>query len=638
QENLSHNYSQIANIYSLRSQDSLALLYAEQAVKFSEQANKIDYAAEHSSFVAVELARLGRFSEAQTHVNRAVDYLDKLEAGRPRDYTEANVLINAGEVAARSSDVPRALSCYDKAEALINLDEGHMLPTIKLLRDRAKVFAAAGQKDKAHSDLTRAIGLIERNRANLETSDQRIQFLAASHSTFDQLISLDVDAFGHTSEAYGISESSRARALLDKVSDDNESAEHRRTDANRFTKDAYQTGQVTPLQLSEVQSRLPADLTLLEYVVTGQRTYVFLVTRSRFKVLESAATSELLDRLVHAYVSDLQQLAPLDDLNEKARMLYDLLIKPVEQEISGNGTLCIVPDEALHFLPFAALIDRSDKYLVDSHPLTYAPSASVLIRCIKEYQSKQAQNLDKILAVGDPEFDRDSFSNLSPLPDAEREAIESGRLYGPASVVLTRGQATEPSVVAAMKGCDVVHLALHCLVVEGSPGLAALVLAGAAPSKSLAVQASGPAVRATAGASSPERSAGRSLALPQASVNDPNDGLLFLKELDHIRLPRTKLVVLSACQSGLGQYYRGEGIVSLIRPFLSSGVPTVVASLWPVNSEATSDLMVEFHGQRKLANKRVGDALRDAQIKLRQNDQFSHPYYWAPFIAVGADN
>jgi CHAT domain-containing protein len=79
-------------------------------------------------------------------------------------------------------------------------------------------------------------------------------------------------------------------------------------------------------------------------------------------------------------------------------------------------------------------------------------------------------------------------------------------------------------------------------------------------------------------------------------------------------------------------------MVSLIRPFLASGVPTVAASLWPVNEQATSDLMIEFHRQRRLANKSAGSALQAAEIKLSESALFKHPYYWAPFILVGADN
>jgi CHAT domain-containing protein len=178
------------------------------------------------------------------------------------------------------------------------------------------------------------------------------------------------------------------------------------------------------------------------------------------------------------------------------------------------------------------------------------------------------------------------------------------------------------------------------MIEEGSPGLAALMLAGADPGKTGVRDALKPSAKAGSRTltSDANRRSAPSGTLPREPVEDPNDGLLFLRELQHIKLPHTKLVVLSACQSGLGQYYRGEGIVSLIRPFLASGVPTVAASLWPVNEQATSDLMIEFHRQRRLANKSAGGALQAAEIKLSESAAFKHPFYWAPFILVGADN
>ncbi|HSB08131.1 MAG TPA: CHAT domain-containing protein [Blastocatellia bacterium] len=626
-DNLAYNYSLIAQIYSTRSHNPLALLYAEQAVTYSLQANNNSYAAEFSSFAAVEQSRLNRLDEAEAQLQRAFDYVNKLQPGQPRDYAEADVLINAGEIAARSGQTSRALAYYEKAEALTKLGEGHVVATINILRDRARVYAASGQTGRARDDLIRAIDLIEKNRAKLETSDERIEFFAASRSTFDQLISLNAEAPALTSEAFRVSESSRARSLLEEASG---RAAMRERDGSTPQGFADSPKPVNPLKLSEVQSQLPEEIALLEYVVTEQCTYVFLVTRSRFKVLKSPANTAVLDRLVHEYVSELQEKGPLDEVNGKARILYDYLIKPAEEEIRGNASLCIVPDEALHFLPFAALVDPAGEYLIKAHRLTYAPSASALVRCIKESGARPRKDLERMLAVGNPDFNRESFANLKPLPDAEREAIQSGRSYAQDSVVLLRDKAREAAVVESMIGCDVVHLALHCVVEEGSPGLAALVLAGASQPGNLTRPAVAPAQNgASRGA--------LSKSLPEEPVNDPNDGLLFLRELYRIKLPRTKLVVLSACQSGLGQYYRGEGIVSLIRPFLISGVPAVVASLWPVDSAATADLMIEFHRQRGLAHLPAGVALQAAQNKLRENAPSQHPYYWAPFILVGAD-
>ena len=139
---------------------------------------------------------------------------------------------------------------------------------------------------------------------------------------------------------------------------------------------------MNPLTLTEVQKALPDDLRLVTYSVTNQGTFIFLVTRSGFEWAESPATTEVLDQVVQDYVSSLKRIAPLDELSEKARALYRYLIGPIEGRLSDGKRLCIVPDKTLNFLPFAALVDGSGKYLIDSYRLTYAPSASVLARCL----------------------------------------------------------------------------------------------------------------------------------------------------------------------------------------------------------------------------------------------------------------
>ena len=639
--NLAHNYSEIADIYRLRSKHALSLFYAKEALAYATQATDLKYAAEYSSFIAIEHARLNQLEEAEAELKNALEYLNRVEGGSERDFTEALVLINAGEVAVRSGDVSRALEYYSNAKMLTERGEGTTLAALEVLRGRASAYSASGQAEKAHSDLMEAIGLIEKYWAQITASEERSQFLDATHSVFDQLIHLDATALARPSEAFELSERARARTLLEEIGRDKTPGRRPGLDGSPGdSPDISRASQkVTALKLGEVQSYLDDDSMLLEYTVTSKGTFLFLITRSEFKLVQSDATTEILDRLVRDYISDLRRLVPENELNEKAGVLYDYLIKPVKEEVSKKANLWIVPDKALHFLPFAGLVDRSNNsYLIDSQSLTltYAPSASVLAQCISKERSSRSMSPEKILAVGNPLLNSEYFSNLAPLVDAESEARRSASVYAPGSVVLVGEQATEPRVRASIADCDVAHLALHCLVEESSPWLAALVLAGAKPTGGPAGAGNVPS-SAQSAANTRDRTA-EAKSLPPEPTVDADDGLLYLNELYKIRLPHTRLVVLSACESGLGQYYRGEGIVSLVRPLLAAGVPTVVASLWPVNSQATSDLMIAFHNQRKLANRRTGQALHDAQLKVRNSDRFRHPFYWAPFIAVGANN
>ncbi len=607
---LANNWLAIAEIYRLLGNHSLALLFAKQAITSLNQAKDNSRAAQASAFIAIEHERLGQPDQAEKELRQAFDYLEKTEPGQRSSFTEPMVLTRAGEMAALLPDTARAVAYFSKAEALLEQGEEKTVRLMGVLRGRAEAYAKAKEFDKARLDLESAVGLIEGYRAGIADSADRRAFLDASQSVFDQLISLDVSVFGRQTEAFDFSEESRARTLLDALSSGKDVDRSKLASRKDRLNDSLRDKRVKSLRLGEVQAALPDDLRLLTYSVTRQRTYVFLVTRSSLEVAELPVTTETLDRLVEEYVSGLKAKAALDELSEQARQLYEYLIAPVEGRLGDGKALCIVPDKALHFLPFAALIDRAGEYLIKSYRLTYAPSASALVRCIEESRVKRESKNEKILAVGNPQFDRDAFPTLANLQDAEREASESAAYY-PKSVILSGADATEVHLRAALKDCDVAHLAVHCLVDEKSPWLAALVLA---------------------------KRTGVDQRLGSGSESSPVDGMLYLNEIYEISLPRARLVVLSACQSGLGQYYRGEGIVSLIHPFLAMRVPTVVASLWSVDSQATAALMVDFHRERKSTNPRAGDALRAAQIKMARSDAYAHPFYWAPFVAVGSNN
>jgi CHAT domain-containing protein len=633
---LAYNYFEIARIYSLRNNHSLALLCAQQALSYCDDETNSGYAAEFSSFVALENSRLNHIEEAEANLDRAFKYLEATGQGTSRNMTEARVLINGIQVAAQSGHTERALGYFARAESLAKDAEGTSLLMIDLLQARAGAQIASGDNDGARSDLIRAVSLIESYRANLATSEQRSQFLDASHRIYDQLISIDVGALNRLPEAFELSERSRARALLEEISQSS-SVDDQLVDQSGETSSGKsgRSAPVAPLSLGDIQSQLPDDLTVLQYAVTGNGSYLFLITRSELKVKATTATTETLDQLAREYISLLQSIAPLDEVKAKGQELYDYLIKPVEKELSGAVNLIIVPDKALHFLPFPGLVDGNNRYLIDSYRLSYAPSASVLIRCLKEDEAHTGGGTERILAVGNPSPLSENSRRLPPLHDAEREADQSARFYDPSSLTITGARATEPAVRSAMMECDVAHLAVHCVVDDRSPWLAALVLAGTTPAQDAPLSGRAESTPTVGTDVRETRSSALINAVPYEPVGDANDGMLYLNEFYGIKLPRTRLVVLSACKSGLGQYYRGEGIVSLVRPLLAAGVPTIVASLWPVDSKATSDLMIEFHRQRKRsAGTLAAEALRKAQVELART--YPHPYYWAPFIVVGS--
>jgi CHAT domain-containing protein len=331
-------------------------------------------------------------------------------------------------------------------------------------------------------------------------------------------------------------------------------------------------------------------------------------------VAKSPATTDELDRLVSDYLEQLKEGAGVDELADQEKSLYQLLIEPAEGIIQPGVKLCIVPDKALHLLPFAPLMDQAGHYLIAKCAITYSPSASVLIRCIREAKRKSMQPGNKTLIVGDPSFDRDRFPRLANLSSARDEATAIRSFY-PGSKLLVGDEATKTVVRSELKSCQIFHFAGHCVIDERSPWQAALLLAK-------------PRI--------PDDTHGVQLTNSQTGMTD-QDELLYLQEAYELEMPHLKLAVLSACESGLGRFYRGEGIVSLVRPFIAARVPTVVATLWAVESQSTDEFMEMFHRLRSSGAISTGDALRQTQLKIVEQNPDRSPYYWAAFIVEGSD-
>jgi CHAT domain-containing protein len=286
-----------------------------------------------------------------------------------------------------------------------------------------------------------------------------------------------------------------------------------------------------------------------------------------------------------------------------AQRLYDILIKPVEPWLDKTKLLCIVPDKFLHYLPFGAVVSSdTGHYLVEDFAMVQAPSSTVFVNC-SEQASKKVVSEETLLSVGDPQFDPKAFPKLDRLPAAGREAEEvAGFYYAPR--LLLRERATERAIRSEIGRANVLHFALHYIVNKHSSLRSQMALA--APS-------------------------------PRDEGDQKDDGVWQVSEIVQMKLPIARLVVLSACQTGIERQYKGEGALSIVRPFLVAGVPVVVASLWPVDSESTEKLMVSFHRHRTRDHFPTAAALRLAQLEMIRGEdiRYREPYYWAAFTAIG---
>jgi CHAT domain-containing protein len=225
----------------------------------------------------------------------------------------------------------------------------------------------------------------------------------------------------------------------------------------------------------------------------------------------------------------------------------------------------------------------------------------VFLTCIEEAKRKESLGSERLLSVGNPRFDGSLFKGLSSLPAAKKEAEKIAEYYRD-SITLTNSDAKEGLVKSEMQEATVIHFATHSILDEESI-LRSKIL----------------------------------LTKETANITEGNDGVLEAHEIYNAQLPKTQLVVLSSCQSGIDRYYKGEGMMSLARSFMAAGVPTVVASLWKVDSDAAADLMIEFHRLKQQEKWSVAESLRRAKLSILKDKSspFHHPYFWSAFIAIG---
>ncbi|MBD3410683.1 MAG: CHAT domain-containing protein [Ignavibacteriales bacterium] len=340
---------------------------------------------------------------------------------------------------------------------------------------------------------------------------------------------------------------------------------------------------INTLNLEAVQDLLESDEILLSYYSADARLYLFAVSKTerRGEIIDLGA--EDLGYQVEVFRS-LVQLPSSDKYRGYAEDLYDALIKPVEDMIAGKRLL-IVPSGKLHNLPFAALSD-GDKFFVEYNPTTILPNATMLQFIVgKELDGASA----RLLAIGNP---TNSFT--SALPGAESEVVALSQIY-PGAGAFFREEAREGEIKRAMPRYDIVHFACHGLFNYEYPLLSALAL---------------------------------------APDEQGNDGRLELHEIYNVDLTNTDLVVMSACETALAQIKKNDDMVGLVRGFLYTGVPSVVASLWKVDDNATYQLMTKFYMYLKQGDAKI-DALRKAQRDMIDDPKFDHPFYWAAFALNG---
>lgn len=445
-----------------------------------------------------------------------------------------------------------------------------------------------------------------------------------------------------------------------------------RTESPRYA--ALTGGQ--PLTVAEIQQKVLDDQTvLLEYSLGTEASYLWAVTStglSLYKLPARPAVDKLATDLRAALIpAKLQRrIVGIDVMADRglgisatpfaedaagfvvaSSALYKAVVEPAAAVV-GEKRLLVVADGALNYVPFEALVKSSDSadysslpYLIKSNEIIYAPSASV-IGAIRQQDNKRAGRTMLILA--DPVFN--SNDARAHGATASATSAETRGLGIQSALTDLAGQAAAPTAeTAKMQGLPLARLAGTRTEAEQIVKLAKA--SGTQADVWLDLDASednldGRDVSkyrvlhiATHGLLDAERPQFTGLVLTLVG-NKGQDGFLRTDEVFNLRLG-APLVMLSACETGLGKEKRGEGVMGLTRAFMYAGAPTVGVSLWSVPDKSTAELMTDFY-KRLLATPAGGAAtvspsaaMRDAQLAMISGKKYSAPLYWAPFVLVG---
>lgn len=584
--------------------------------------------ADHLIAMAAVQQQLGQLDEARSTLLRAADLNLTLEDPVGYGLIHARLgrlehRMGARDAAARSLDI--ALTTYEELRArLVSPDQRatFLARWRDLYRDLIDLLIgkepdATGQGD-GPSSVARALAVSERSRARVLVellAEARINvrekidagLLEQERALLTRVSLLQSDLLeSRTGE--DDAQRRRDRRALKEALAELETLEQRIHREHRSYADLRYP---EPLDADGVQSLLPPDAALLEYVLGPERSHLFIVSRSGISYHPLPGAREIrteirtLRETIHA--TDPRSTIRFEETRTR---LSRWLLPPPAARLTQFDRLWVVPDGALYYLPFELLSIDDELHVLDRWTIGYVPSATTLVSLdrpdevihraadfvafaaptggVIDASSRETEGMRR-------EGARRTTPRFRPLPASEEEVRQIAALFPSRSLLFIGSDANksnlygEPSAQTARW----LHLASHAWIDEQEPSRSAIVL-------------------------SP----------------DPNgDVLLPVADIFNLRLS-AEAVVLSACETGLGGEVDGEGLVGFTRAFFYAGTPNVVVSLWPVADEATSALMQRFYAGLSVGRS-IAQALGQAKRKLIAETTWTHPRYWASFILVG---
>lgn len=378
--------------------------------------------------------------------------------------------------------------------------------------------------------------------------------------------------------------------------------------------------------ISEIQqNHISPSQTIISYFFGDISLYAFIITREYFEIQEIATADSLFDKTITDFRETILETTTVDTFANQSHQLYQQLIDPITDYITGDNLL-IIPSGPLHYLPFETLLTDSVSktenrrfhdlpYLLNKYSVSYAPSAGYLkLRAHQENSPKK-----KTLAAFAPSFKdltpskrREVYSEvdrpISPLLFNKTEVQHLGELFNSPGGFFSflKSSTDEADLFVDQKATEstfkqepltdyrYIHLATHAFLQQED-----------------------------------SEQSGILFSMP----DQQEDGILYASEIYNLQL-QADLVTLSACNTGMGTFKRGEGIIGLSRAFQYAGARNLLVSLWRVNDRSTAQLMRSFYAQHH-DGATMAVALQKAKQMMIDQAEYAHPKFWAPFVFIG---
>jgi CHAT domain-containing protein/tetratricopeptide (TPR) repeat protein len=620
------------------------LVYAERAVGVAAEAGQPRLIRETAILKAQLLWLLGRYDDSIASWEEAV----KIDTEHGAEIDVAVDRMGIANVLATVGRTGEAKTMYDTVRSAVEASgEGDLRLSLYFGLGHASETAAP---DSARYYYEKALGIIENTRATIGGAEVRTGYLGGVRRYYYEEVARYYASMARrdpswSGRAFLTIERAKARGLLDIMEtsaggtesvaetaaldsiyrlspDAPDYSERKRNLTDRYIelKNRRLGGSLGRLagrgvaSIDEVQKALPKRAVLLAYALGDSVSLMWAVDRDGFDLYEIPARGAIRPDVERLRDALSKPGAGDAALRSAARRLYEVLVAPAGKRLSRARQIVIVPDGFLFEMPFEVLLTKDAPestpwndlpYLARLAPPVYAPSASVYVNL---ETSKDRGRFDtEIVALGDPDF-----SPASDVTSVRGERLD--RLPATRNEVLGITEPVDPRQKVVLLGSDASEAALKRVLREKSPRILHL---------------------ATHGLVDPVEPASSSIAL-SPDPGSGEDG--FLHTLEILSLPlKCELVVLSACESARGKVSRGEGVVGLSRAFLAGGARGTVASLWAVSDESTSILMKDFYSRMLSKKETAGEALNEARFELMKKPEFSHPYYWSPFVVIGSD-